>query len=29
MNEVHNVEIEIVNKLYDAIVKNEDAVEIS
>ncbi|ACD67363.1 MAG TPA: hemerythrin [Sulfurihydrogenibium sp.] len=28
MNEVHDVEIEIVNKLYDAIVKNEDAAEI-
>ncbi|WP_299228280.1 hemerythrin family protein [Sulfurihydrogenibium sp.] len=29
MNKVHDVEIEIVNKLYDAIVKNEDAAEIS
>lgn len=28
MNEVHDVEIEIVNKLYDAIVKNEDIAEI-
>ena len=28
MNKVHAVEIEIVNKLYDAIVKNEDAAEI-
>jgi len=28
MNNVHAVEIEIVNKLYDAIVKNEDAAEI-
>jgi len=28
MNKVHDVEIEIVNKLYDAIVKNEDAAEI-
>jgi len=28
MNEVHDVETEIVNKLYDAIVKNEDAAEI-
>jgi len=28
MNKVHDVEIEIVNKLYDAIMKNEDAAEI-
>jgi len=28
MNNVHAVEIEIVNKLYDAIVKNEDIAEI-
>ena len=28
MNKVHDVEIEIVNKLYDAIVKNEDIAEI-
>ena len=28
MNEVHDVEIEIVNKLYDAIMKNEDIAEI-
>jgi hemerythrin len=28
MNKVHAVEIEIVNKLYDAIVKNEDIAEI-
>jgi hemerythrin len=28
MNKVHAVEIEIVNKLYDAIVKNEDAAKI-
>jgi len=29
MNEVHDVEIEIVNKLYDAIMKSEDIAEIS
>jgi hemerythrin len=29
MNKVHDVEIEIVNKLYDAIVKKEDTAEIS
>ena len=28
MNKVHDVEIEIVNKLYDAIMKNEDIAEI-
>jgi hemerythrin len=28
MNEVHDVEIEIVNKLYNAIVENEDIAEI-
>jgi hemerythrin len=29
MNKVHEVEIEIVNKLYDAIVENKDIAEIS